>query len=238
MAVDAKGNVYIADTNNHRIRRVEGEAASLSPRRRATVVATVTRDDTPAAGLEVAFSRSVSGLPSNYQWKGTTDAEGRVRVEIVTDAGPSNRAGATGYYRARATDPASGQVVGQWGSIPVNGGKEITLTLPVGGQARVEGQRALPEVVPLTLYPNYPNPFNPITQIAYELLEAGEVSLVVYNLLGQQVRVLVQGRQEAGYYRVTWDGRDGYGRSVSSGIYLYRLASRGLAQTGRMLLLK
>ena len=85
---------------------------------------------------------------------------------------------------------------------------------------------------------NHPNPFNPNTHIAYQLPEAGEVSMMVYNLLGQQVRVLVRGRQEAGVYRVTWDGKDTYGQPASSGIYLYRLASGGFVQTRRMLLLK
>ena len=64
------------------------------------------------------------------------------------------------------------------------------------------------------------------------------MSLVVYNLLGQQVRVLSQGYEEAGFYRVTWDGRDAYGRQVASGVYLYRFVSAGLVQTNRMLLLK
>ncbi len=85
---------------------------------------------------------------------------------------------------------------------------------------------------------NSPNPFNPATQIAYELPEAAEVRLVVYNALGQEVRALVQGRQEAGYYRVTWDGKDAAGRQVSSGLYFYRLMGSGFAETRKMLLLK
>ncbi len=86
--------------------------------------------------------------------------------------------------------------------------------------------------------PNYPNPFNPATTIRYALPEASDVRLTIYNVLGQQVRALVQGHQEAGYYRVTWDGRDDNGRVVSSGVYLYRFVSSGLVETRRMLLLK
>ena len=97
-----------------------------------------------------------------------------------------------------------------------------------------------PEAIPSTtrLVQNYPNPFNPATQIAYELPEAGEVRLTIYNALGQEVRVLAQGRQEAGYYRVTWDGKDAAGRQVSSGLYFYRLTSGSFAETRKMLLLK
>lgn len=86
--------------------------------------------------------------------------------------------------------------------------------------------------------PNYPNPFNPSTTVRYALPEASDVQVTIYNIQGQQVRALVQDRQEAGYYRVTWDGRDDAGRAVSSGIYFYRFVSKGLVQTQKMLLLK
>ncbi len=104
--------------------------------------------------------------------------------------------------------------------------------------ARLEGIRPVPSVY--ALHQNYPNPFNPETQIAYQLPGAGEVSLVFYNMLGQQVQTLVRERQEAGFYRVRWDGRDAQGRQVASGIYLYRLVTDGGEFTAvrRMVLLK
>jgi len=85
---------------------------------------------------------------------------------------------------------------------------------------------------------NRPNPFNPTTKIAFQLPEAGEVSLVIYNLQGQLIRVLVQDVHAAGSYQVEWNGRDEGGRAVSSGVYFYRFVSPGLVQTKRMLLLK
>ena len=88
------------------------------------------------------------------------------------------------------------------------------------------------------LSPSYPNPANPSALIPYELPEAGEVSLVVYNALGQPVRVLVQGFQPAGDYKATWRGRDDYGRPVSSGVYLYRLTSGRFSQSRQMVLLQ
>ena len=102
--------------------------------------------------------------------------------------------------------------------------------------ARLEELRALPTEYALSR--NYPNPFNPDTHIPYQLPEAGEVSLVIYNPLGQQVRVLVRKREEAGFYRVVWDGKDARGRQVSSGIYLVRMEAGTFSAVGKMLFLK
>ena len=88
------------------------------------------------------------------------------------------------------------------------------------------------------LGPNVPNPFNPSTNIAYQLPEAGDVSMIIYNLLGQQVRTLVKGAQEAGFQSVVWDGRDDFGRQVASGVYIYRLQAGNFSQAHRMMLLK
>ena len=91
---------------------------------------------------------------------------------------------------------------------------------------------------PVVAIQNFPNPANPSTQITYQLPEASDVSLVLYNITGQPVRILARGYQGAGHYQVTWDGRDDLGREVSSGVYLYRFVSKELVQTNRMLLLK
>lgn len=85
---------------------------------------------------------------------------------------------------------------------------------------------------------NHPNPFNPETVIGYTLPEASAVRLVIYNLLGQEVRELVNGAQAAGQYQVRWDGRDAAGYDVTSGVYLYRLVAGSQVDTRRMLLLK
>jgi hypothetical protein len=70
---------------------------------------------------------------------------------------------------------------------------------------------------------NYPNPFNPSTSINYDLPQAGEVKLVIYNVLGQKVHTLVETNQEAGVYQVNWDGFNAAGNQIASGIYFYRL---------------
>ena len=73
------------------------------------------------------------------------------------------------------------------------------------------------------LHQNYPNPFNATTTIHYDLKENGKVSLKIYNMLGQEVRTLVNKRQLAGQRSITWDGRNNSGQTVSSGIYIYRI---------------
>ena len=70
---------------------------------------------------------------------------------------------------------------------------------------------------------NYPNPFNPSTTIKYSLSKANQVSLEVYNILGQKVRTLVDKRQVAGSHIVKWDGTDDFGSLLSGGVYFYRL---------------
>ena len=85
---------------------------------------------------------------------------------------------------------------------------------------------------------NMPNPFNPSTVIGYQLPEAGQVRLAIYNLLGQEVRVLVNERREAGSFTAAWDGTDALGRRVGSGVYLYRIQAGSFSATKRMLLLK
>jgi hypothetical protein len=89
-----------------------------------------------------------------------------------------------------------------------------------------------------TLFQNQPNPFNPTTQISYYLPKACHAKLTIYNVLGQSVRVLYDGYQEAGLQTVTWDGKNSDGVDLSSGIYFYRLQAGDFNQTRKMSLMK
>ena len=104
--------------------------------------------------------------------------------------------------------------------------------------ARVEIGNLLPVPDQYGLHRNAPNPFNPATLIGYQLPEAGLVRLAIYNLLGQEVRVLVNETKEAGSFTAAWDGTDALGRRVASGVYLYRINAGAFSATRRMLLLK
>ena len=88
------------------------------------------------------------------------------------------------------------------------------------------------------LFQNYPNPFNPQTSISYQLPRAGHVSLVVFNVLGQEVRQLVDEAQLHGEYVVIWDAVDETGCPVASGVYFYQFLAGEFRQVRKMLLLK
>ncbi len=88
------------------------------------------------------------------------------------------------------------------------------------------------------LSPNYPNPFNPETEISYSIPSGCHVTLEVYNITGQKVVTLIDGYQEAGRHTARWDSRDEQGDGVASGIYLYRLTAGEYTQTRKMTLMK
>jgi enterochelin esterase family protein len=88
------------------------------------------------------------------------------------------------------------------------------------------------------LFQNYPNPFNPETKIRFALAEAGAVSVKIFAINGEEVRMLVRGQYQAGIYSVTWDGRDNNGQAVASGVYLYQLRAGGFTQVRKMSLLR
>jgi len=89
-----------------------------------------------------------------------------------------------------------------------------------------------------SLEQNYPNPFNPETTIRFSLPKAAQVKLEIYNILGQRVRVLVNGQLASGYHTATWNGEDDSGRLLSSGVYLYRIETNEFTKTQRLLFLK
>ena len=88
------------------------------------------------------------------------------------------------------------------------------------------------------LYKNYPNPFNPTTIIKYDLAKNTTVTLEIYDFLGRKVRTLLNKKQSAGSYEVSWDGKNDQGIKVASGIYFYTLRAGKYVKTNRMILLK
>jgi len=85
---------------------------------------------------------------------------------------------------------------------------------------------------------NYPNPFNPTTVIRYNLPRFVPVKLTIYNLLGNEVRVLVDESQRPGEYKAIWNGLDKYGNKVSTGIYIYYIKAGNFTQAKKLLLVK
>jgi hypothetical protein len=122
-------------------------------------------------------------------------------------------------------------------SAPANGGLPRPSTNPDVTESSAPREFSLAQ--------NFPNPFNPATEIRYALPQAGKVTLKIFNMLGEQVRVLIDDYKPAGQYTTLWDGKDSQGNTVASGIYLYQisyLSSKPSAQTivrsGKMSLLR
>ncbi len=118
---------------------------------------------------------------------------------------------------------------------PVNPVTIIPVSLEVG-PVGIGDLEALPTTYDVSR--NYPNPFNPTTTINYQLPKADDVKLVIYNVLGQRVRTLVNGRVEPGRYKVVWNGRNEAGVQVSSGIYIYRFEAGDFRRVHKMIMLK
>ena len=95
-------------------------------------------------------------------------------------------------------------------------------------------------IIPMlfSLNQNAPNPFNPTTVIHYQLPQAADVKVEIYNVAGKLVRTLVDGEQDAGFRSVVWDGTSEDGRAVASGVYMYRLQAGGDVDQKQMVLLK
>ena len=97
-------------------------------------------------------------------------------------------------------------------------------------------ERSMPNYFQLNQ--NYPNPFNPYTQINYQLPEENYVNLVIYDILGHEVKVLVNTKQNAGYKSVQWDGTNNLGKQVPAGMYIYTIKSGEFTNAKKMMLLK
>ena len=217
-----------------------GRAPDVVPDGPLTQVAATVLGDA-VEGLTVAFARSIAGQPAYYAYNAVTDANGSLSLTI------SSADGVSGYYTARARN-ADGETVGQWHSIPLNHNQRQVLELTLGGGMKVVragpltaskpvlATETVPEVSGLA--PNFPNPFNSATLITYHLSNPGPVQLVIYNVLGQPVRTLVDKSQTAGTYQIRWDVLDQRGGSLSTGIYIARLSYPGGMQTQRLLYLK
>jgi len=112
------------------------------------------------------------------------------------------------------------------------------LVLIVDASSAIEDDTGLELPDSYSLSQNYPNPFNPETRIDFSLKQPSRVELRVYNILGELVRTLVNERLPAGNTKVVWDGRDDFGRTVTSGVYLYKLTTGEFEKFRKMLLLK
>ena len=106
----------------------------------------------------------------------------------------------------------------------------------VGDDGSGDDGATLPKV--FAVHQNYPNPFNPATVISYSLPVKANVTVSIYNVLGQRVKLFAQGEQSAGTYSVTWDATDSHGAEVASGMYFYKVTAGEFSASRKMVLLK
>lgn len=175
--------------------------------------------------------------------------DGKIEVNAVTDANGNYAIDglAAGDYKIEAT--AVGFADGYYGgsnpqnaaTVSVGEGEDaenVNLNLEVDNVTSItESNNSIPEA--FALFQNYPNPFNPETSIKYKLAEPSHVALKIFNVLGQEIRTLVNEDQTAGAHTIKWDGKDNFGRPAASGIYIYQVKVGEQFNTARrMLLLK
>lgn len=145
-------------------------------------------------------------------------------INVTFDATQLDEGEYVGYLDIISNDPDEGSIA-------------VECTLTVSGETGIED---LSSVIPekFELQQNYPNPFNPTTRITFALPVQSAVRLIIYDLLGRQVKGLLAEKLPAGYHAVSWDGTNDKGRAVSSGIYFYRLEAGDFEQNRKMIMLK
>jgi hypothetical protein len=236
--------LWVSDAVGDAGKQVEVEVfvSNAAPVDRLILPLSISSTDVRLLSASFTGTRSESGDPSlqvaddqhfklDIDWSGAPLAPGSgpvARLLLALDAQ------AAPQYVYIDTDGEYGlRLAGgsQTVEVPPFGRGTITLRVPTAAD-----DPTLPWA--FRLDPNFPNPFNPATQISYILSAAGEVRLEVFNTLGQRVATLVSEFQAAGPHAVTWDGRSTQGQTVPSGVYLYRLSAGTDTALRKMTLLK
>ena len=195
----------------------------------------------PACDEEIAtllqgFSaeRREGGIAVTWELAAGSDAQ-TFSLSRSTDGGPFEPVAAAVVER---TGAASFKYTDR--SIQPGRSYAYRISYPGGDRAIVlfETQAIAVPALPLALHQNYPNPFNPTTTLAYYLPEPSAVKLEIFDAAGGRVAVLVDGRQDAGPHAIEWQGIDGRGNPVSSGVYFYRLKAGSTVLTRKMILIR
>lgn len=165
-----------------------------------------------------------------------TNAEGNYEITGVT-AGQYRMLASHLAYESKYNDNANRFAEAK--PVDLNLGKvEVNFVLDPKSTTGVDDQTGATMPQTVELYGNYPNPFNPETQIAFGLPAAMRVKIRLFNVLGEEVAILHDGVLSAGVHRLTWNGRNQAGREMNTGLYFYRLESAAATLRGKMLLLR
>jgi hypothetical protein len=200
--------------------------------------------DEKIVNIDAANSRVIIGLidmvyalKENPALKPAVNGDYKVAVLHFTLDDPTLKSIEIGTFNTEAPSHALMYVYNDWAS----GQPEVRELQPAfeGGLISLEA-RSGGAPIPTTydLSQNVPNPFNPSTQVSFALPKAGQVTLSIYNVLGQQVTTLVDEYLPAGYQTVTWNGTDRTGHTVASGVYFYKIKAGEFSETKKMMMLK
>ncbi len=180
----------------------------------------------------ILFSDSVSVFPGekvlfsatamNQFYIASLKAEWQCTGGEIDDSGLYVAGDEPGIYTVTVTDKASGTFA------------EAVITIKAGTGV-ADDPSGLPEQ--FALYPNYPNPFNPVTTIRYDIAEPTHVVIEIYNILGKKVRTLIDHGRSPGACEIKWNRCDDSGTPVAAGIYFYRMRTAEFTKCGKMMLL-
>jgi len=172
--------------------------------------------------------------PGNYGEFTVDDGSGGVRVDDAFSAFDGNLD--TTFHMGDTIEELIGEHYFSYSNykiLPRNNSDIVNHVVDIKGSGN---EMNIPDK--FTLSQNYPNPFNPTTTIKFSVPQTSTLRLAVYNLLGQQVKVLLDGVVQAGSQQVMWDGRNQAGNFMGSGIYFYRLEGSSVNVTKKMILMK
>ncbi|MGB5108033.1 MAG: FlgD immunoglobulin-like domain containing protein [Candidatus Zixiibacteriota bacterium] len=214
------------------VRVIVGDALPFGKLAPFTNAVVVHQDDdiiSTESGVDLGAVLFTFNVGADYTISGLTDmtvaqseaANGQVKVLIYDISSKSIAAGVTPLLQVSGdVELVSSEIADYNGN---------------GMNARLD-KNVLP--THFALSQNYPNPFNPETLIEFALPKSANVVLTIINTAGQKVATVLNGVMSAGRHQVRWDGKDGSGNQVSSGVYLYKFESAGFTETRKMLLVK
>jgi len=174
--------------------------------------------------------------------------EGETRTWVITLDGNTNNSlffswsdfseSIPDNYSANLTIESTGDVFNmrESSSLTISGNYPQNILISVTAGVLSLDENLIPEV--FALHQNYPNPFNPTTKLSYDLPEEAQVKIMIYDLMGREVRTLVNDQQSAGFKSIVWDATNNLNQPVSAGMYLYQISAGKFHQVKKMVLLK
>jgi hypothetical protein len=216
-----------------------GDFTLLLPENNATVYIT---DDTDLnAGLIFTWEESedIDGDTITYSWSGSGNFEPLNSLGISVEINEI----LISYAEIRQVmqDSSVQTLTGAWTVTATDGEFDVPAQfiffLTIDGTAlSVLAESVLPET--FALYQNYPNPFNPYTTISYDLPERAKVTIVIYTLMGQEIKKFNAGILEPGHHQLSWNSLNNKGFHSGAGVYFYTIYTSEFTQTRKMILLK